>query len=105
MGKRKRSVRHDRLVVDYDSDDPLAAFAKKPKIKRTGPKQANVVTSFREPIREELVSLKWKDQFWSRKYKKTQLKMFVSKHQQLQSYIFKGYAFLTEQSKGTVDFN
>ena len=102
MGKRKRPVRHDRLVVDYDSDDPLAAFAKKRKIKRTGPKQASLAPSFREPIREELVSLKWTEQFWSRKYKKTQLNMFLTKHQQLQSYIFKGYGFLAEQSKGTV---
>ena len=32
MGKRKRD--YDRLVVDYDSDDPYAAFGKKRKVSK-----------------------------------------------------------------------
>ena len=38
MGKRKRD--YDRLVVDYDSDDPYAAFGKKRKISKKIKSQA-----------------------------------------------------------------
>ena len=98
MPKRRRPVNYDRQIVDYDSDDPLAAFRKRRKKgQKQKPVEPTTPNLLRQAVREELVELKWRDQFWSRRNAPTQLNMFITRHEQLEAYIFKGHAELTSQ--------